>query len=114
MGADLILARMPLDVDQEEATRRLLECSLDELLAAFEDSMQISYFEAYDVQANTDDLRDMVRDGLDAAYGQRRDVVIWDFDGREWAIMGQTSWGDMPPEYDAFCMVAQLGLTEGR
>lgn len=115
MGADFLLAMMPLDVEREEAVARLAALTDDrfaELIADIPHGWGLDD-EPGGMKAAIAELRTTAALAIDDLYaGCRRDASSVLLSNRWWVATGGMSWGDRPTEtYDDVELLCALRVT---
>jgi len=116
MGADFIVAMVPMRKTQDEAIAKLKAMDAETLLHV------LSYYHARDFDEDTDEQEyaeaiEFVTAKIDEVYGYykhgSRETDVHKIDGTDWLITGGMSWGDDPTDaYESVSVIASLGLTD--
>ena len=116
MGADLIIAMLPMRKTQDEAIAKLKAMDSEDLLHVLsnyharefnEDTPEAEYAEAIEFMTGK------IAEVYDYYEKGSRDTEVRRLDGTAWLITGGMSWGDDPTDaFEPLNIVASLGLTD--
>lgn len=117
MGADLIIAMLPMRKTQDEAIAKLKAMDSEDLLHILsnyharefdEDTPEAEYAEAIEFMTGK------IAEVYDYYEKGSRDTEVRTLNGTPWLITGGMSWGDDPTDaFEPLNIVASLGLTDG-
>jgi hypothetical protein len=116
MGADLIIAMLPMRKTKEEAIAKLKAMDGDELLRVLSDYCARDFYEETP-EADYAEAISYVTGKIEETYSYyehgSRITEVRNIGDTDWLITGGMSWGDDPTDaYEPLSVVAMLELTE--
>ena len=99
MGADMSIATANITKDKQHWLDTV-DSATDQQLDDFLGDTWVT------VEAENEELRTLLRNGIDACYSPNREIVRWKNNGETWAVTGGLSWGDSPTDiYDTVGLI---------
>lgn len=114
IGADMLVAMCPLDIEDPWTVRGRWAWLLEHLDEVIDDEICLDYDDPDEVESLLANVATVLEYCYPSAPGQGwlRDVADVVIDGRYWLFTGGMSWGDEPTaSYPAVNALAQLALT---